>query len=102
MDWRIDEAAAGLKVTVEGRFVAADAPLLKEQVLAAMRDGEVVTFDLSGVPHIDSSGVGTLAQVLQRARKGGGRVILDGVRPGPKAVLDLTKASRLFEVRPLR
>ena len=98
MAWDIAEDGKVLKVTVDGRLVAAVAPALREEVIGRMKEGSNVLFDLSKMVHIDSSGLGVLVQVLQKAKAGGGRVVLAALQPAPKIVFDITKVSRVFEI----
>lgn len=100
MGWNITEQGNTLRVDVDGRLVAAVAPDLRDEVLSKMSDGTNVLFDLSGMVHIDSSGLGVLVQVLQKAKAGGGKVVLAALQPGPKIVFDITKVSRVFEIVP--
>ena len=98
MGWNIDKEKGLLIVAIDGRFVAAVAPALRDELLGRMEDGENVLFDLSKMMHIDSSGLGVLVQVLQKAKSGGGRVVLAALQSGPKIVFDITKVSRVFEI----
>lgn len=101
MAWEIkEEGEKLLKVEVEGRLVAAVAPAFREDVLGRMKDGTNVLFDLKKMVHIDSSGLGVLVQVLQKAKSSGGRVVLAALQPAPKIVFDITKVSRVFEIVP--
>ena len=100
MSWEITEEGNVLKVAVEGRLVAAIAPELREAVLNRMTGGTNVLFDLSQMVHIDSSGLGALVQILQKARAGGGKVVLAALQAAPKIVFDITKVSRVFEIVP--
>ena len=101
MEWNITEQENNvLKVEVDGRLVAAVAPALREEVMGRMTEGSNVLFDLSNMVHIDSSGLGVLVQVLQKAKAGGGKVVLAALQPGPKIVFDITKVSRVFEIVP--
>lgn len=100
MAWDITEEGNVLKVAFSGRLVAAVAPNLREDVFGRMSDGTNVLFDLSKMVHIDSSGLGVLVQVLQKAKSSGGKVILAALQPGPKIVFDITKVSRVFEIVP--
>ena len=100
MSWNITEESNVLRVDVEGRLVAAVAPQLREDVIAKMGDGTNVLFDLSHMVHIDSSGLGVLVQILQKAKAGGGKVVLAALQSGPKIVFDITKVSRVFEIVP--
>ena len=100
MSWEIKKDANLLTVAIEGRFVAAVAPDLREEVSAKISDGTNVLFDLGKMVHIDSSGLGVLVQVLQKVKAGGGKVILAALQPAPKIVFDITKVSRVFEIVP--
>ena len=100
MSWEIKKDDNLLTVAIEGRFVAAVAPDLREEVSAKISDGTNVLFDLGKMVHIDSSGLGVLVQVLQKVKAGGGKVILAALQPGPKIVFDITKVSRVFEIVP--
>ncbi|MBR5548821.1 MAG: STAS domain-containing protein [Kiritimatiellae bacterium] len=100
MGWNITKQDKLLKVEVDGRLVAAVAPELREEILSQMEDGTNVLFDLSGMVHIDSSGLGVLVQILQKAKAGGGKVVLAALQSGPKIVFDITKVSRVFEIVP--
>lgn len=100
MTWDIAEEGNVIKVSVEGRLVASGAPGLRDDVLGKVKDGKNVLFDLSKMVHIDSSGLGVLVQILQKAKATGGKVILAELQPGPKIVFDITKVSRVFEIVP--
>ena len=100
MGWNITKQDKLLRVEVDGRLVAAVAPELREEILSQMEDGTNVLFDLSGMVHIDSSGLGVLVQILQKAKAGGGKVVLAALQSGPKIVFDITKVSRVFDIVP--
>ena len=100
MAWEIKEEGKNLTVAFEGRLVAAVAPSLRDEVLGRMSDGTNVLFDLGKMMHIDSSGLGVLVQILQKAKASGGRVVLAALQAGPKIVFDITKVSRVFEIVP--
>ena len=100
MAWEITKEENLVKVAFDGRLVAAVAPSLREEVLGRMGEGTNILFDLSKMTHIDSSGLGVLVQVLQKAKASGGKVVLAALQPGPKIVFDITKVSRVFEIVP--
>ena len=100
MNWNITEDGGLITVALDGRFVASNAPMLREELIGRVGDGTNVLFDLSKMVHIDSSGLGVLVQVLQKAKAGGGKVVLAGLQAGPKIVFDITKVSRVFEIVP--
>ena len=100
MTWEITEEGNVLNVSIEGRFVAAMAPTLRDELIGKMKDGTNVLFNLSKMVHIDSSGLGVLVQVLQKAKSSGGKVILAALQAGPKIVFDITKVNRVFDIVP--
>ena len=100
MEWKVERDGGILTVSVDGRFTACKAPEVRESVLSGMVDGDNVLFDLSRMVHIDSSGLGVLVQILQKARHGGGDVVLAGIQPGPRIVFDITKVSKVFDIVP--
>ena len=100
MAWEITEEGNVLNVAIEGRFVAAVAPALRDELIGKMKEGTNVLFNLSKMVHIDSSGLGVLVQVLQKAKSCGGKVILAALQAGPKIVFDITKVNRVFDIVP--
>lgn len=98
MSVKITEEGNVLKVAIEGRFVAANVPAAREEIMGRIRDGMNVLFDLGKMAHIDSSGIGALVQVLQKAKAHGGSVVLAALQQGPKLVFDITKVNRVFKI----
>ena len=96
----ITEEKNYLKVEIEGRFVAAVAPAARDDIVGRMGPGTNVLFDLGKMSHIDSSGIGMLVQVLQKAKGLGGKVVLANLQPGPKVVFEITKVNRVFDIIP--
>lgn len=100
MEYKITEEGGVMTVALSGRFVASVAPAVRDELLGRMTEGIKVLFDLREMAHIDSSGLGVLVQVLQKAKSLGGKVILAGLQNAPKIVFDITKVSRVFDIVP--
>jgi anti-sigma B factor antagonist len=67
-------------------------------VLARMDPSlRAVVIDMSGVGYLDSSGTGALIRILYRARPLGARLILAGLRKGPKQVLNMVNILALVK-----
>ncbi len=54
--------------------------------------------DLSEVPYIDSSGVGTLVEVFRRVTSYKGKMILCGLGERVRGVFEITKLDRFFTI----
>ncbi len=59
-----------------------------------------VILDLSGVPYVDSAGLGSLVRVHVSCRKAGRRLALAGVNQRARALLQMTDLESLFQVFP--
>lgn len=74
-----------------------------EDLAAAVRpclaEGESVELDLSGVVFIDSSGLGTLVQLLKEAARKGASLTLTGVSANTYRLLEVTGLATVFDVR---
>lgn len=68
---------------------------LVELVLARPKK---LILNLSGVPYMDSSGVGTLVEVFRRVSSYKGAMILCGLTTRVRSVLEITKLDRFFTI----
>ena len=80
-------------------------PLTMENVppfLNAVRreDAPTVILDFSGVPYLDSSGLGSLVSACTSCIKAGRRVALTGVNARVRKVFEITKVERVLLVFP--
>jgi anti-sigma B factor antagonist len=82
---------------VEGALDAVSAPELRPALDAVVAERpRLVTFDLSRLELIDSSGVGAIVSVLKRVREAGGDVRVRGLRDQPLAIFQLLRLDRVF------
>jgi anti-sigma B factor antagonist len=68
------------------------------QALAEMIDGNCLVIDLSGVPFVDSAGLGALIGGIRRTRECGGRVAVACSRPTLVRLLHTTGFDRIVTV----
>lgn len=54
--------------------------------------------DLSDVPYMDSSGVGTLVEVFRRVNAYKGKMVLFGLNRRVRSVFEITKLDRFFTI----
>ena len=66
--------------------------------LTELAGGERVLIDLSGVPFLDSAGLGALIGGVRRARESGGDVAVYGARPAVARLLHTTGFDRVASV----
>ena len=58
-----------------------------------------LAIDVSEVPHMDSSGVATMVEALQKVRRYKGRLVLVGLQDRVKSVFEIAKLTDLFEIK---
>lgn len=59
-----------------------------------------VVINLSNVAYVDSSGLATLVEALQKIKGGGGRLRLTSLSAKVKSLFEITKLEKLFEIFP--
>jgi anti-anti-sigma factor len=57
---------------------------------------KVLALDFSGVPYIDSTGIGALMSIYASRQKDGRRLLLVAVQPRVRAALQITKVEQFF------
>ncbi len=100
MDINVKRDAHRSIVEVAGDIDMYSSPALRETVLDLFRKRgqKYVIVNLSNVDYIDSSGVASLVEGLQEARKRSARFMLVGLREAPRRVLELTLLLNVFEI----
>lgn len=100
MDLNIKRIGTRSVVYVEGDIDLYSSPELRETVLDLFRkrQQEQIIVNLTEVSYIDSSGIASLVEGLQEARKQNRRFVLVGLREGPRHVLELTRLLNVFEI----
>ena len=88
-------------VELSGEVDLQHSPELRE-VLMAHADAKrsALLLDLSGVSYMDSSGLATLIEYLQRAMKYQGKFALGGVNERLRTIFDLARLGEIFVIHP--
>lgn len=73
---------------------------VRREVLDALTSGVPVGVELSAVSYIDSSGIAALVEGFQAARARGSRFALVAVSDAVRAVLELARLDRVFQLVP--
>lgn len=72
---------------------------MRRALLDALRDKIPLIVDLSQVTYIDSSGIASLVEAYQIARKQDTALVLAAVSPAALRVMQLARLDRVFTIR---
>ena len=84
----VDTASGVVTLALAGELDMATAPTLRA-ALHDHRDADVV-LDLRAVSFLDSTAIGILMRAAERAERAGRRVLVRGLQPGPRRVLEIS------------
>ncbi len=86
-------------IQVRGVVDLSTSPQLRDALLEhARRTSGAVLIDLSQVPYMDSSGVGTMVYLKRAADRAGREVVLLGLQPRVRSVFEITHLDRFFRM----
>lgn len=101
---KIDTQAQNGRVVVtlaEERLDAHNSGELKDRFLRLLEEGRrQLVVDLSALAFIDSSGLGALLSGYKNATQRGGTLVLCGPQPRVRAMFELTRLNRVFDIYP--
>jgi anti-sigma B factor antagonist len=90
-------------VGVTGSIDIYSSPELRGELKVALEaKAPRLVIDLSGVAFVDSSGLATLIEALQKAQQYAGKVLLCGLTPKVLGVFQLANLDRIFQIRDTR
>jgi anti-anti-sigma factor len=100
MDITIDSRDDVTIFRLKGRFIAGkDGPQCRDKVKNLIDAGNrKLLFDFSGVPYIDSTGLGFLAGCRAAVEKAGAGLVLVSLQERVRRVLDEVKLSSYFDI----
>jgi anti-sigma B factor antagonist len=100
MEINVKRDASRSVVEVFGDIDLYSSPQLRDTILDLLqkRNQDKVIVNLSRVQYMDSSGIASLVEGLQEAKKRNARFILVGLNDGPRHVLELTRLLNVFEI----
>jgi anti-sigma B factor antagonist len=96
----IREEHGCLVVDLGGEIDLDRAPEVRNLLLDCVGRGRDVLVDLSQVTYIDSSGIASLVEALQRAGKAGTALGLVAVSPAVLRVFELARLDKVFAMHP--
>lgn len=98
MQHAVREEDGSIVVSFEGEMDLDQSPKAREVLLNGVRRKRGVLVDLSGVTYIDSSGVASLVEAYQLARKNHTSFALVSVNPAALRVLELARLDKVFTI----
>jgi len=98
MEHSIREEGDALIVSFEGDVDLEQSPKAREVLLDCVKRGSKIFVDLSGVSYIDSSGVASLVEAFQVAKKKGKVFALVSVNASALRVLQLARLDKVFTI----
>ena len=85
-------------VILRGNVDLEHSPKAREALLSCVRAGRSLAVDLSAVEYIDSSGIASLVEAFQEARKRGTGFCLAAVSPAAMRVFELARLDTVFTI----
>jgi len=85
-------------VDVIGHVDLASSPALRKTLLERISGSDRLAVNLVSVKYIDSSGIASLLEVLQKARNTRKKLVLFGLTDAVREVLQLTRLTGVFEI----
>jgi anti-sigma B factor antagonist len=98
MEHRTRQERGAVVVSFQGEVDLEHSPRARQVLLASLAGARAVLVDLSGVSYIDSSGVASLVEAFQAARKQNTRFALAEVNPAARRVLELARLDKVFTI----
>ena len=96
MNLKINSIGDTAVVALAGEIDLQNSPRIRKGLMNLMSEGRHVLVDLTAVAYIDSSGIASLVEAFQTARKNGTRFALAGVSGSALRVLQLAKLDKVF------
>ena len=98
MEHSVREEGETVVASLAGDVDLESSPRARELLLGLVRGGRKVLVDLSAVHYIDSSGVASLIEAFQLARRSGPAFALVAPSPAALRVLQLARLDRVFPI----
>ena len=85
---------------LSGDIDLAHSPAMRKALLGEIKEKHTakVFLNLKNVRYIDSSGIASLVEGLKASREQGSRLILFGLSPAVREVMQLSRLQKIFEI----
>ena len=98
MEHSVRKEGTALVASFSGEVDLDHSPTARQVLLDCVGQGKKVLVDLSRVEYMDSSGVASLVEAFQRAKKNGVEFALVAVNDAPLRVLELARLDKVFTI----
>lgn len=98
MEHTVREESGALVACFTGEVDLEHSPTARKVLLDCVGKSSKVLVDLSGVEYIDSSGVASLVEAFQKAKKSGVEFALVSVNDAALRVLELARLDKVFTI----
>ncbi len=98
MEHQVREEGGRHIVSLSGEVDLENSPKARQILLDAVGPGQKVLVDLADVTYMDSSGIASLVEAYQRAKKNGAVFALVCVNPAVLRVLKLARLDKVFTI----
>lgn len=98
MNHELDSCGDAVVIAFSGDIDLQTSPDARKALLELVGKGRSILVDLKDVGYIDSSGVASLVECLQSARKSGQQMALVSVSEGALRVLQLARLDKVFKI----
>jgi len=98
MNCEIQDRGHAAVVTLSGDVDLESSPKVRSALLDCVSVKSAVVVDMAGVSYIDSSGVASLVEAFQAARKTDTSFVLARVSEAAMRVLELARLDRVFQI----
>jgi len=86
-------------IDVTGDIDMGTSPGFRKTLMDSLKSAPRLIVNLRDVRYVDSSGIASLVEVLKEARGTGKRLVLYGLNKAVREVMQLTRLSKVFEIR---
>jgi anti-sigma B factor antagonist len=98
MEHHVSEAQGYHMVTLTGEIDLETSPRARHILLDTVDQSAKVLIDMASVTYIDSSGIATLVEAFQQAKKKGGQLAFICLNPAVVRVLSLARLDKVFAI----
>jgi anti-sigma B factor antagonist len=99
LDIQTEEISDGIILRPKGEIDLSCAAMLRSR-LGKVQEGKPgrLIIDLSAVPYMDSSGVATLVEAMQIARRNGSKLVLCALQSKVLAIFEIARLDMVFTI----